>query len=103
MLYIESKFKTLGRPASLVTDKPRIVIARREWHIGEKAPVPWDFMHDVVLVQADGDELEFVQKVLGVRPDAHVSVIRFFGDDAKFIAANVGPTPSSAIGLGNKF
>lgn len=64
-----------------------------EWHVGEKinsSKLPqskreWDCM----VVQADGDELEYVLRTFkGIR-SCDNRVIRWAGDDATFIVSNL--------------
>ena len=57
------------------------------WWTGYKNPVPATDVNLVVEVQADGDELSYVLRdnEPGFR---YGRVVRFFGDDAKFIVAN---------------
>lgn len=60
-----------------------------EWHVGEKNHFvnTAEILH-IVAVQADGDELLHIyDKVRGLKI-ATGRVIRWFGDDAKFIVAN---------------
>ena len=56
-------------------------------HIGENSigsPV-----EDISMVQLDGHELEYVrEQMLNVRMHKQKRVVKFYGDDAKFIAAN---------------
>lgn len=57
------------------------------WHIGERNPVEYQEIRQVVEVQADGDELEYILKHFkGIPTVDNCSVVRWFGDDAKFIA-----------------
>ena len=41
------------------------------------------------IVQADGDELEAITTALGLAQGVKRRVVRFFGDDARFIIANL--------------
>ena len=43
---------------------------------------------DVTEVQADGDELELIRNEMSGIPMSRGRIVRWFGDDAKFIAAN---------------
>ena len=65
-----------------------------QWHVGERNPLLQRdeviYVDDVIEVQADGDELRWILGLsynLGL-PFRHGQVVRFFGDDAKFIVAN---------------
>lgn len=44
---------------------------------------------DVREVQADGDELQIIQEQFTNTPMSKNRVVRWFGDDAKFIVANL--------------
>jgi len=62
------------------------------WHIGEQNP----FQHRhaeierVIEVQADGDELAYIYNKFNNLPTMPLRrVVRWFGDHAKFIAANL--------------
>lgn len=58
-------------------------------YTGDKSPlIAFDAVQHVVSLQADGDELEAIRAMRGiVVPDR--SVVRWFGTDAQFIAANL--------------
>lgn len=63
-----------------------------ELHVGDSAPQC--YTRDVVEVQADGDELREVQILTDslprlLTPAKHYSTQRWFGDHAKWIAANI--------------
>jgi hypothetical protein len=61
------------------------------WHVGQPNPINFHNVNKVVEVQADGDELLFIATQFRNIPMAlKPSVVRWFGDDAKFIAANLG-------------
>lgn len=66
-----------------------------EWHVGE--PPPWGVMADNVReVQADSDELRVIQDLgdgLCGFSGRLGPVVRYFGDHAKFIAANIVKCP----------
>ncbi len=59
-----------------------------QWHTGEKIRLLAENISDVVEVQADGHELEWVETHTKNIPLAvgSLSVHRWFGDHAKFIA-----------------
>lgn len=68
-----------------------------EWHIGD-IHKPFDFsndaindsIHEVIEVQASGDELQHIRhKLYNIRDNNDQPLIRWFGDEAKFIAANL--------------
>jgi hypothetical protein len=56
------------------------------FHMGENKAFNKPFIEDIIEIQADCDELELI-KNLGVFVPNKL-VVRWFGDDAKFIAAN---------------
>lgn len=60
-----------------------------DWHVGEVFPIfPVDVLDAIVMVQADGHELEHIyEKTNWVRIPR--PVVKWFGDDAKFIVANL--------------
>lgn len=57
------------------------------WHVGQKL----NYINplDVRMVQADGDELEEIKNKIENIPFTVGRVQRWFGDDAKFIVANL--------------
>jgi len=57
------------------------------WHVGE--PLPDLNVQGVLVVQADGDELEFIYREFANIPHGRGSVVMWFGDMAKFIAGNL--------------
>ena len=57
------------------------------WHVGE--PLPDLNIQGVLVVQADGDELEFIYREFANIPHGRGSVVSWFGDMAKFIAGNL--------------
>jgi len=63
----------------------------RNWHIGEKNPVPFASVYAVQDIQADGDELEHIHNMFSnstnIIPKGRV--VRIFGDLAKTIIANL--------------
>lgn len=60
------------------------------WHTGEPCPVPFANIKNVEEIQADGGELELILRVCQNIPVATTTnVMRWFGDDARFIVANV--------------
>jgi hypothetical protein len=60
-----------------------------DWHVGESNPVKYFELEDVVVVQADGHELELIASWSGVPIPKDRRVVRWFGDTAKFIVANL--------------
>lgn len=63
----------------------------RCWHIGEKSPLTYEDVSKVLEIQADCDELQWIEmsfKNLPIHNRARVQ--RWFGDQAKFIAAHLG-------------
>ena len=63
-----------------------------EWHVGEATNHIIIRANEVVAVQADGDELEFVLSNFGNLPrtlPVDRRVMRWYGDHAKFIAGNL--------------
>lgn len=59
------------------------------WHIGEKNPVEYGKVNFVREVQADGHELDHIHGNFSRIPEANKRVVRWFGDHAKFIVANL--------------
>ena len=60
----------------------------KEWHVGQNLNLDKEEIFHVVMVQADGRELQLVlSQVLGLNPRKHV--VQFFGDQAKWIVANI--------------
>lgn len=60
------------------------------WYVGKDNPVSFHEVYDVMEVQADGDELLHIFHCNPIlMPQYSSSVIRWFGDDAKFIVANL--------------
>jgi len=57
------------------------------WHQGEK--LEHVNAHDVRLVQADGDELRIILQQFHNLPTTGERIIRWYGDDAKFIVGNL--------------
>lgn len=59
-----------------------------QWHIGERRP---DITPShVTEVQADGDELTYIgERFTNLPVDRLGSVVRWFGDHAKFIVSNL--------------
>lgn len=66
-----------------------------EWHVGEAIPVPKTRVGvptpKVIEVQADGDELTFIDESFSFIPFPMepVRVVRWFGDMAQFIYHNL--------------
>lgn len=65
----------------------------KRWHIGTKFDT-WDQSLErlklLVEVQADGDELDFISvQYSNIPMVARNRIVRWFGDDAKFIVANL--------------
>jgi hypothetical protein len=65
------------------------------WHVGEKFPRITDHVTPT-LIQADGDELDYillrtehVRKAGGKDGKGYARVMKWFGEDAKFILHNV--------------
>lgn len=57
------------------------------WHVGKKFPgVPGGAVN---LVQADGDELDFIAQTMSGIPMHRGAVVTWHGDIAKFISANL--------------
>lgn len=68
------------------TESERLV----EWHIGGEKLGDVVMGEFVFTVQADGDELaKILQKVEGIRKVRHQNVVRWTGDDARFIVENL--------------
>lgn len=59
------------------------------WHVGN-GPLNMPFSKKVIMIQADGDELEYILDEFSNLPRNHLKrVIKWFGDDAMFIAHNL--------------
>lgn len=62
----------------------------RSWHVGEPLIFGVEAIQSVIEVQADGDELTHLHKQFDNIPfRLNSRVNRWFGDHAKFIAANL--------------
>lgn len=62
----------------------------RSWHVGTPISLTVNEADSVYYVQADGDELAHIVNLMPNIPVAmHKRVNRWFGDIAKFIAANL--------------
>lgn len=91
MLYIH-----INRPAPLGYAPAAETIP---WHVGTKVDMKYDDVRNVIEVQADADELMVVldettsldRRTIPAHRSARVQ--RWFGDDAKFIVANVVMKP----------
>lgn len=59
------------------------------WHTGEKNPLSLENRRDIVEIQADGDELEYIQSKFTNIPMSTNRVINWYGDIAKFITNNM--------------
>lgn len=70
------------------------------WHVGKFNPVPSQDVCRVIEVQADGDELDYLSArfpfVLNNRPQENlngswqsVRIVKWYGDDARFIVGNL--------------
>ena len=60
-----------------------------EWHVGESPPILYGDVKDVTEVQADGHELDYIINNMEGLPIAKTRVVRWFGDHARFIVANL--------------
>jgi len=65
-------------------DKPDL-----HWHIGEPTPIQSNLIHDVWMIQADGDELNYIEHRFWNVRWAKSSVVRWYGEDAIFIVGNL--------------
>lgn len=74
----------------------------RQWHTGQPTCVRWDEIPAIAHIQADGDELEFIQKQYSdgnnikssvvsysIPLPRNRSVVRWFGSTAQTIIANL--------------
>lgn len=60
------------------------------WYTGERCPVAFADIKNVEEIQADGGELDLILRVCQNIPVVTTTnVMRWFGDDARFIVANV--------------
>lgn len=57
-------------------------------HVGQHQRVPWKGYSFIIRVQADSDELEWIRANLAVPVPRNNRVVSWFGDVAKYIAAN---------------
>ena len=67
-----------------------------EWHVGEPSPTSpyiyggFKYFPNVICVQADGDELDFINtSFTNLRTRQNKRVVHFFGDDAKTIVGHL--------------
>jgi hypothetical protein len=63
-----------------------------EWHLGQKLKLYVEEINEIHMVQADGDELEHILsnfKNLPAVAPTYKRVVRWWGNDAKFIASNI--------------
>lgn len=61
------------------------------WHIGEQSPLSHEDVQEVEEIQADCDELEWIEKSFQNLPiHNRARVQRWFGDQARFIASVLG-------------
>lgn len=60
-----------------------------QWHVGS-GPFPKN-SREVDMVQADGDELDeiYAQNIGGIHMAPHNRVVKWYGDDARFIVGNL--------------
>jgi hypothetical protein len=65
----------------------------RIWHVGNPSPISHKEAAEVTEVQADGDELDHITYDIFLTnksiPIPNRRVVRWFGDHAKLIAANL--------------
>lgn len=59
-----------------------------EWHVGETIP-DLRVSDGTFWVQADSDELNFIKRHITGLPMRDASVVRWYGDHAKFIVGNL--------------
>ena len=59
-------------------------------HVGQQFYMRKDDVHHVIMVQADDDELQYIYAHFNfsIPQVIDAKVVRWFGDDAKFIAGN---------------
>lgn len=58
-----------------------------QWHLREPMPISYEEVTEVLYVQADGDELGIIRRLITGIPMHDGRVVRWFGDDARFIVA----------------
>lgn len=58
------------------------------WHVGDKLTANFKVLN-VIEVQADGDELQFILDNAKQLPFCHARVQNWFGDQAKWIVQNI--------------
>jgi hypothetical protein len=60
------------------------------WHVGQEGGPMSSFRHgDIDRICADGDELEKIRREITGIPMSKKRVITWYGDDARFIVANL--------------
>jgi hypothetical protein len=59
------------------------------WHTREKCPLTFADRGNIIEVQADGDELEYIKNKFTNIPMSTNRVINWYGDIARFIASNM--------------
>ena len=63
---------------------------QKVWHVGRHSPIQLPEQVDYVTsVQADGGELEYVRQRFPNIHNTGAFVIRWYGDEAKFIVGNL--------------
>lgn len=63
------------------------IIGEAYWHIGKHCPLLYEEVATVMELLADGDELEFIERILPQYVAKGIRVQRFFGDIAKQIVS----------------
>lgn len=71
--------------------RPLGYLQAHSWHIGDYPPYA---EHDedtlnVEMVRATGEELKLIRRELGLACDVSFPIVRFYGEQAKFIAGNL--------------
>lgn len=65
------------------------------WHVGEPRPLEiaggaGSYVHEVIEIQADGDELAYIERhFTNLKTVPGARSVNWFGDDAKFIVKNL--------------
>lgn len=67
------------------------------WHVGQSMPIAYANVPLVREIQADNDELDRIRRQISNVPTCNQRVVRWFGDDARFIVANLDYSPPKLI------
>lgn len=60
------------------------------WHVGERLDLAYEAVNNIVEIQADSTELDMIMSKFSNLPTVkYKQVVRYFGDTARFIVANM--------------